>query len=428
MPSAKQIQRIFKMANLDFEEEFNQKVRQLNSEEIEDESNLLLEQQQQFEQQLLQLKIRQKLLREQKQLAEERRLAEEAEEREKKRIEAERIEKERIQAEENEKKRIEAERIEKERIEAEEREKKRIEAERIEKERIEAEEHEKKRIEAEERKKKKIEAERLEQELQKAVDEEARKQQEKKKRKEEKDKKKKRDAKDGKEVKESSKKRSRGKDMEAYHQEIKKRKIDDASSTSKPDDFGGESSKVIGETIETTETVDDTMRYLGFLTDACPNLEELEASVIPNEQQSAGQYPIQEESTGNEQQNQFVMNNVLEEGIKRVIETIEPLITQKAQEPSSTKKTNRTMNSFVRNEWSSYVENAKIRSRTTMTELNKISSNVINNFNYIASVLNTVVEKLNVVENRLARVMDHTGDRRPYDAKKRWRAQSEYRR
>ena len=92
----------------------------------------------------------------------------------------------------------------------------------------------------------------------------------------------------------------------------------------------------------------DAMQYLGFLTDSCPNIE----------QQSARQYsiPIQEESAGNkyEQQNQYTINDVvLAEGIKRVIETIEPLIAQKAQEPTqnSTKKTNRTMNSFVRNEW-----------------------------------------------------------------------------
>ena len=64
------------MVNLDFEEEFNQKVKELNSEEIDDESNLLIEQQQQFEQHLLQLKILQKFLREQRQLTQEERLAE----------------------------------------------------------------------------------------------------------------------------------------------------------------------------------------------------------------------------------------------------------------------------------------------------------------------------------------------------------------
>ena len=83
-----------------------------------------------------------------------------AEQCEKARIEAERLEQERLEAEQREKARIEAERLEQERLEAEQREKARIEAERLEQERLEAERLAQKQREAERKEQQRLEVER----------------------------------------------------------------------------------------------------------------------------------------------------------------------------------------------------------------------------------------------------------------------------
>ena len=83
-----------------------------------------------------------------------------AEQCEKARIEAERLERERLEAEQREKARIEAERLEQERLEAERREKARIEAERLEQERLEAERLAQKQREAERKEQQCLEVER----------------------------------------------------------------------------------------------------------------------------------------------------------------------------------------------------------------------------------------------------------------------------
>ena len=85
-----------------------------------------------------------------------------AEQCEKARIEAERLEQERLEAEQREKARIEAERLEQERLEAERRAQKQREAERKEQQRLEVERRKKERLDEERKKREKLEAERRE--------------------------------------------------------------------------------------------------------------------------------------------------------------------------------------------------------------------------------------------------------------------------
>ena len=85
-----------------------------------------------------------------------------AEQCEKARIEAERLERERLEAEQREKARIEAERLEQERLEAERRAQKQREAERKEQQRLEVERRKKERLDEERKKREKLEAERRE--------------------------------------------------------------------------------------------------------------------------------------------------------------------------------------------------------------------------------------------------------------------------
>ncbi len=104
--------------------------------------------------------------RERERLEAERREQErlETERRERERLEAERREQERLEAERRERERLEAERREQERLETERRERERLEAERRERERLEAERREQERLEAERRERERLEAERREQE------------------------------------------------------------------------------------------------------------------------------------------------------------------------------------------------------------------------------------------------------------------------
>ena len=85
-----------------------------------------------------------------------------AEQCEKARIEAERLEQERLEAEQREKARIEAERLEQERLEAERLAQKQREAERKEQQRLEVERRKKERLDEERKKREKLEAERRE--------------------------------------------------------------------------------------------------------------------------------------------------------------------------------------------------------------------------------------------------------------------------
>ena len=85
-----------------------------------------------------------------------------AEQCEKARIEAERLERERLEAEQREKARIEAERLEQERLEAERLAQKQREAERKEQQRLEVERRKKERLDEERKKREKLEAERRE--------------------------------------------------------------------------------------------------------------------------------------------------------------------------------------------------------------------------------------------------------------------------
>ena len=118
------------------------------------------------------------------------------------------------------------------------------------------------------------------------------------------------------------------------------------------------------------------------------------------------------------------------------MESVDPLIVKKVQEQeekNSGKKVHRTINTFINNEWATFIQHHKSRTERTLTEIQKVGKNLASNFNCIASVLNTVVARIDVIETQLTRLVHYTiTDRRHYNNndnnnRRRYRAQSEYR-
>ena len=102
------------------------------------------------------------------------------------------------------------------------------------------------------------------------------------------------------------------------------------------------------------------------------------------------------------------------QGITRIMEIVEPLITKRKREveEQSGKKGTRTITSFIHNEWSHITENNSSRAKTALTQINEVQNISRANFNYLASQVAQIYSKLDFIEKKLTEVVVYMGQYR----------------
>ena len=106
--------------------------------------------------------------------------------------------------------------------------------------------------------------------------------------------------------------------------------------------------------------------------------------------------------------NQLTINdNAFSEGIRRVLEMVEPLIQkrQKEAEESSGRKPRASLQAFILNEWTHWTETTKDRSRSILTQVNHNNAAIATNYNHFASQLASIHGKLEFLEEKIVEIL-----------------------
>ena len=101
-------------------------------------------------------------------------------------------------------------------------------------------------------------------------------------------------------------------------------------------------------------------------------------------------------------------DHVISEGVTRLLETIEPIILKKQKDIEDvkvSKKGYRTVQSFIANEWSSVMDNNRVRSKNILERVNKLNEDGVTNYNFLVSQLHSTNERLSIIENKLVEIL-----------------------